>query len=156
MIIQKTGKQKRHEPLTYAGKTLSIANWAKIRRMTKQKIYERLRRGWTVGEALEFDVREFHTNNGNGRPRLIRRRTEPPEELRAITKVVEIIDNEAVRRTAKKIRQSCGVTQKEAAAEIKIRCYELLENGKRKWTQPLIDRFNAVAKTWVVETSKAD
>lgn len=43
--------------LTYNGKTQNLTDWARERNIKKQTLSIRLKRGWTIGQALEFEER---------------------------------------------------------------------------------------------------
>lgn len=139
--------------LEYGGMTLSIHNWAKLRGIRRNAIRQRLKKGLPMAVVLGFEPVKRNTPPVH---KPMTRTNQPAEELKAITKPVEVIDSEAVGREAKRIRRACGVTQDDAAKDMRLKAYRLLECGRMKWTAELVAKFNAVAKTWFVETSKAD
>lgn len=140
--------------LTHNGKTLSIANWSKLTNILPDTIRARRKAGWPDAACLGFEPPPRHMHNGHmvRNPCLAdKRSTEPPEPLLIVTKTVEVIDGSTVGKNAKRIRRKLGVTQEQAAKDLMCPEYPKYERGERRWTEEMIERFNAVAAGWVVQ-----
>lgn len=55
--IQQSRNTSRNRLLTHSGETHCLAEWAEIRGIPRKTLAGRLRYGWTLGQALEFDIR---------------------------------------------------------------------------------------------------
>lgn len=137
--------------LTHNGKRLTIGNWAKIRRIKPDTIRARKKRGYSDAVCLGYELPpRVNTLIPHDATLAKKRSSNPPETLTVQMTVIEIIDSVAVGRNAKRIRRAAGVTQANAGKQMNVGEYDKLERGERKWTEALIDRFNAVAAGWAV------
>lgn len=140
--------------LTYNGKTLSVGNWAKLRRIKPDTIRSRKVRGHSDAVCLGYELfpRKRREKPVPPDSTLAKKQSaNPPETLVAQTVLIEVIDSIAVGKEAKRIRRAAGVTQQQAMAQMRVGEYDKLERGERQWTDALIERFNAVAAGWVVQ-----
>lgn len=46
-------RQKRGQTFTYAGKSLTVTEWANTTGLSQAAIYGRIKRGWTMGDVLK-------------------------------------------------------------------------------------------------------
>jgi hypothetical protein len=139
--------------LTHEGKTLSLANWARLRGLHPETVRVRKKRGWTDAQCLGFaDPPRKPISNTSlfSKPLSFRKSGKPPDKLIAVTRLVEVIDSYTIAIEAKRIRRGCGVTQEQASVDMGMSKYASLENGNAKWTAELVAKFNAVAAGWVV------
>jgi hypothetical protein len=145
--------------LTHEGKTLTVANWSRLRGLNPETVRVRKKRGWSDAQCLGFaDPPPRYTldNLKIGKPLSVKKNCNPPEELKLATRLVEVIDSLTIAIEAKRIRRGCGVTQEEAAQCMGFSTYGLLESGHKPWTADLVARFNRVAAGWVVSNDQTN
>lgn len=57
---EQSNNTRQNRFVQYAGKSLTVSQWADLRGINRLTLNQRLIRGWTAGEALEFGVRHKH------------------------------------------------------------------------------------------------
>lgn len=132
------------------GNVLSIRDWSAITGIAHHTIYDRyVNHKWPALEALGF------------KPRVTRRATGPFKRaskltefhgLSAVMKTVEVLDSEEIGRQALAVRKAAGLSRDQACQSLGLRPYALyrLERGEQPWRPEVLERFNEVAKGWVV------
>lgn len=58
-VIDRQWKSKIARRYEYGGENLTVAEWSKKSGIAASKIYERLKRGWTIAEAIEAEARKI-------------------------------------------------------------------------------------------------
>lgn len=64
--LEQNRNRRSRKTIAYNGESLSVVEWAEIVGINPRTIYERLRQGWTVKEALETDTKRRHRIHKNG------------------------------------------------------------------------------------------
>lgn len=64
--IEQSRNRRSRKTIAYNGESLSVVEWAEIVGINPHTIYERLRQGWTVKDALETDTKRRHRIHKNG------------------------------------------------------------------------------------------
>lgn len=57
-LVEQNCNRRNNTWITYAGKTLTVTEWARELGMKKNALIERLRNGWTVERALSTPVQQ--------------------------------------------------------------------------------------------------
>jgi DNA-binding transcriptional regulator YiaG len=134
-----------------------LTNWAKMKGISREALYFRMKSGWTpeqiIGEEprpkREAKPRKTVRNPQGPRPR--ENKLIEPVRLRAKLKAVVITDHKATGEAAKEIRKLAGLSQEDAVKSLGWSLAKIseMERGQTKWKQKDIDHFNKVAKGWV-------
>ncbi len=139
-----------------------LTNWAKIKGISREALYFRMKSGWTPEQVIgeeprpkrEAKPRRTVRNPQGPRPR--ENKLIEPVRLRAKLKAVVITDHKATGKAAKEIRKLAGLSQDDAVKSLGWSLAKIseMERGQTKWTQKHIDHFNEVAKGWVADASE--
>lgn len=62
--VQANNKRTSHY-LTYNGETKTVSQWAHERGMLKETLFERLKKGWSIEDALTKPVQQYRRSNGS-------------------------------------------------------------------------------------------
>jgi len=134
------------------GNVLSIRDWAAITGIAHHTIYDRfVNNKWPAEEALGFVPRV--TRRPIGAFQRVSKLTEF-QGLAAVTKTVEVLDSKAIGKQAMAVRKTAGLSRDQAANSLGLRPNTLyrLERGEQPWKPCVLERFNEVAKGWVVNS----
>lgn len=140
-----------------------LTNWAKIKGISREALYFRMKSGWTPEQVIGEESRPKR----EAKPRSAVKNPQGPRprenklidhlRLRAKLKAVVITDHEATGQAAKEIRTLAGLSQEDAIKSLGWSMAKIseMERGKTKWKQKDIDHFNLVSKGWVKKNENA-